>query len=100
MSDAVALAAGDVLRTGDATGSNAVTLHYGRERTQISLSAESELKVLNWAKGKHLELREGKLEATVAPTPIAPFHAFVLRFLPSLPCKRTYNRRLRLRRPC
>ncbi len=66
VSDAVALAAGDVLRTGDATGSNAVTLHYGRERTQISLSAESELKVLNWAKGKHLELREGKLEATVA----------------------------------
>ena len=66
VSDAVALAAGDVLRTGDATGSNAITLHYGRERTQISLFSGSELKVLNWGKGKRLELREGKLEASVA----------------------------------
>ena len=66
VSDAVALAAGDVLRTGDATGSNAITLHYGRERTQISLFGGSELKVLNWGKGKRLELREGKLEASIA----------------------------------
>jgi hypothetical protein len=56
----------DVLRVGT---NDTATIVFGRENTRIELRASTQLKVLSWGKGKRFELREGRIEATVAPQP-------------------------------
>ncbi len=71
--DALKLLPGDRLRI---SGSNGATIDYGKENTRVALNDHTELKALAWRKGKRFELRQGKLEATVARQ--RPFGAMVL----------------------
>jgi hypothetical protein len=57
------LQTGDVLRT--ATDVTAV-LNFPPEATRLTLLPETELKLAEMSRGKHFELRAGKLEASVA----------------------------------
>jgi hypothetical protein len=53
----------DVIRT---TGEGRAVISYDPEATRIELESNSELKLLTWNSGKRVNLRAGKLEATVA----------------------------------
>lgn len=57
------LQASDVIRT---LGATKTVITYGREATRIELKSNTELKLLASTRGKRLELREGKFDATVA----------------------------------
>jgi hypothetical protein len=62
-SNELVLASGDTLHV---AGTNAVILSYGSEPTRVSIFPGSSLKLLDVRHAKRLELRQGKLEATVA----------------------------------
>ena len=71
--DGLKLLPGDLLQI---AGSNGASIGYGKENTRVALNDHTELKTLAWQKGKRFELRQGKLEATVARQ--RPFGAMVL----------------------
>ena len=53
----------DVLRTGT---NGAATVAFGKERTTIELSADTELKLASLAQGKRFQMRTGQLKAAVS----------------------------------
>jgi hypothetical protein len=57
------LNAGDVVATGP--GQTAV-IEFAREGTRLKMGGETELRLLDWEKGKHFALQRGRLEAVVA----------------------------------
>jgi hypothetical protein len=59
----MSLQPGDLIASGPANGT---TIQYGKEPTTLHLDGGAELKILPWNRGKQLELRQGKIEATVA----------------------------------
>jgi ferric-dicitrate binding protein FerR (iron transport regulator) len=64
--DGLKLMPGDMLKTSP-TGAALIT--YGRENTRVIISTDTALKILSWKEGKHFELRQGRIEATVARQP-------------------------------
>ncbi len=64
--DGLKLLSGDLLTT-TTNGPSLIT--YGRENTRIVVTSDTELKLLNWREGKRFELRQGRIEATVAHQP-------------------------------
>ena len=63
-SDGLELASGDIVTTG--AGAMA-TIRYRHERTQLSLQSGTILLVEDFAHGKHFGLRQGVIDAKVAP---------------------------------
>src|SRR5437016_6133300 len=57
---------GDLLKT---ASNDAALITCGRENTRIVISPNSALKILSWKKGKSFDLRQGRIEATVAHQP-------------------------------
>ena len=53
----------DFVRT---PGTNGVSIRYGDEKTRVELDKTTELKIMPWKMGKHLELQRGAVTATVA----------------------------------
>ncbi|HRI15820.1 MAG TPA: FecR domain-containing protein [Verrucomicrobiota bacterium] len=62
-SDGMKLLPGDLLRI---SGSNGAAITCGKEATRVVFDDQAELKILPWSKGKRLELRQGKVQATAA----------------------------------
>lgn len=54
---------GDLLKT---TTNGPTLITYGRETTRIVVASDTEVKFLNWKEGKRFDLRQGRIEATVA----------------------------------
>lgn len=71
--DPLKLLPGDLLRI---SGSNGAAIGYGKENTHVMLNDKTELKTLAWQRGKRFELRQGKLEASVARQ--RPFQPMIL----------------------
>jgi len=72
--DGLKLLANDILMI---SGTNSVGVNYNPEKTRIELLPGTTLRLLDWAKGKHFDLRQGKLEASVAHQ--RPFKAMLVR---------------------
>ncbi|PYJ83095.1 MAG: hypothetical protein DME22_16640 [Verrucomicrobia bacterium] len=64
--DGVKLVPGDALKT---STNGATLITYGRENTRIVVASDTELKFQNWKEGKRFDLRQGRIEATVAYQP-------------------------------
>jgi len=64
----------DLLRLG--TNASA-TIAFGAEKTRLELAAGTDLKFLNWQRGKHFELQAGRIEASVARQ--RPFKPMLVR---------------------
>jgi hypothetical protein len=73
-SDKLQLQPDDVLILG---GTNAVAITYAPENTRLDLQPGTTVKVLDWTRGKRLELRLGQLKAGVARQP--PFKPLLVR---------------------
>jgi hypothetical protein len=60
--DGTRVVAGDLLNV---SGTNSVTIKYGKEPTSVAINAGTQLKILPRGKGKRFELTQGKVEGIV-----------------------------------